>query len=99
METAVVDKDAEISCLQNKEIEKDLRFQAQNWDFHTQQVAEQTACKQVTNTLEGLHQELEALKEAQHGPNPMEVSLTDTNNELACERDKAKEESANLPKH
>ena len=57
---------------------------------------EQTACEQVCNTLEGLRQELEALKEAQNGANPMEVSLTDTNNELACEHEKAKEEKCKL---
>ena len=48
-------------------MEKDLRLQAQHRDFQAQQ---------VTNTLELMCQELEALKEAQSGPNPMDISLT-----------------------
>ena len=39
---------------------------------------------------------MEALKEAQNGPNLMEVSLTDTNNKLACECEKVKEEKCKL---
>ena len=96
LESTVTDKDAEISRLQNEEIEKDLRLQAQNRDFQTQLVAERNAHEQVTNTLEGLRQELEALKEAQNGPNPMDVSLTDNNNALVCERNKAEEEKCRL---
>ena len=83
METAVIDKDAEISRLRNDKIEKDLRLQAPHRDFQAQLSAEQIACEQVSNTLEGFQQELEALKEAQNSPNPMEISLIDTNNELA----------------
>ena len=45
-------------------MEKDLRLQAQHRDFQAQLSAEQTACEQVTNTLELMRQELEALKEA-----------------------------------
>ena len=96
METAVIDKDAKISCLRNEEIEKDLRLQAQHRDFKAQLSTEQIARKQVRNTLEGLRQELEALKEAQNSPNPMEISLTDTNNKLAGKHEKAKEEKRKL---
>ena len=88
LEAAVTEKDAEISRLCNKEMEKDLRLQAQYRDFQAQLSAEQTAHEQVTNTLELMHQELEALKEAQSGPNPMDISLTD-NTDLNHERDKA----------
>ena len=64
LEAAVTEKDAEISRLCNEEMEKDLRLQAQHCDFQAQLSAEQTACEQVTNTLELMRQELEALKEA-----------------------------------
>ena len=76
-------------------MEKDLRLQAQHCDFQAQLSAEQTACEQVTNTLELMHQELEALKEAQRGPNPMDVSLTD-NADLNREHDKAEQEKRKL---
>ena len=52
-------------------MEKELRLQAQHRNFQAQLSAEQTAREQVTNTLELMRQELEALKEAQNGPNPM----------------------------
>ena len=42
-----------------------------------------------------MHQELEALKEAQSGPNPMDVSLTD-NVDLNHERDKIEQEKREL---
>ena len=77
LEAAVMEKDAEISRLCNEEMEKDLRLQAQHRDFQAQLSAEQMAREQVTNTLELMRQELEALKEAQSGPNPMDTSLTD----------------------
>ena len=96
LETTVIDKDAEIIHLQNEEIEKDLRLQAQHRDFQVQLSMEQTAREQVTNTLEVLRQELEALKEAQNSPNPMEVSLTNTNNELVRKHEKAEEEKRKL---
>ena len=95
LEAAVMEKDAEISRLHNEEMEKDLRLQAQHRDFQAQLSAEQTAREQVTNTLELMCQELEALKEAQSGPNPMDVSLTD-NVDLNCERDKIEEEKCKL---
>ena len=62
LEAAVMEKDAEISQLHNEEMEKDLRLQAQHCDFQTQLSAEQLAREQVTNTLEVMCQELEALK-------------------------------------
>ena len=40
-------------------------------------------------------QELEALKEAQNGPNPMDFSVTD-NADLTHERDKAEQEKRKL---
>ena len=95
LEAAVMEKDAEISQLHNKEMEKDLRLQAQHRNFQAQLSAEQTACEQVTNTLELMRQELEALKEAQSGPNPMDVSLTD-NADLNREHDKAEQEKCKL---
>ena len=95
LEAAVTEKDAEISRLRNEEMEKDLRLQAQHRDFQAQLSAEQMAREQVTNTLELMHQELEALKEAQSGPNPMDVSLTD-NTDLNRERDKAEQEKHKL---
>ena len=76
-------------------MEKDLRLQAQHHDFQAQLSAEQTAREQVTNTLELMCQELEALKEAQSGPNPMDVSLTD-NADLNRECDKAEQEKRKL---
>ena len=95
LEAAVTEKDAEISRLHNEEMEKDLRLQAQHRDFQAQLSAEQTAREQVTNTLELMHQELEALKEAQNSPNPMDFSVTD-NADLICERDKAEQEKGKL---
>ena len=53
-------------------MEKDLRLQAQHRNFQAQLSAEQNAREQVTNTLELMRQELETLKEAQSGPNPMD---------------------------
>ena len=76
-------------------MEKDLRLQAQHRDFQTQLSAEQLAHEQVTNTLEVMHQELEALKEAQNGHNPMDVSLTD-NSDLNCEHEKVEQEKCKL---
>ena len=76
-------------------MEKDLRLQAQHRDFQAQLSAEQTAREQVTNTLELMCQELEALKESQSGPNPMDVSLMD-NADLNRERDKAEQEKRKL---
>ena len=95
LEAAVMEKDAEISRLRNKETEKDLRLQAQHRDFQAQLSAEQTACEQVTNPLGLMCQELEALKEAQSSPNPMDVSLTD-NADLNRECDKAEQEKCKL---
>ena len=94
LEAAVTEKNAKISRLCNEEMEKDLRLQAQHHDFQAQLSAEQMAREQVTNTLELMRQELEALKEAQSGPNPMDVSLTD-NADLNCGRDKAEQENIN----
>ena len=87
LEAAVMEKDTEISRLRNDEMEKELRLQAQHRDFQAQLSAEQTAREQVTNTLELMHQELEALKEAQNGPNPMDFSIMD-NADLTRKRDK-----------
>ena len=95
LEAAVTEKDAEISRLHNEEMEKDLRLQAQHCDFQAQLSAEQTAREQVTNTLELIHQELEALKEAQSGPNPMDVSITD-NADLNRKCDRAEQEKRKL---
>ena len=95
LEAAVTKKDAEISHLRNEEMEKDLRLQAQHRDFQTQISAEQLAREQVTNTLKVMHQELEALKEAQNGHNPMDVSLTD-NSDLNRECKKAEQEKHRL---
>ena len=95
LEAAVTEKDAEISQLHNEEMEKDLRLQAQHRNFQAQLSAEQTAREQVTNTLKLMHQELEALKEAQSGPNQMDVSLTD-NADLNCKYDKAEQEKRKL---
>ena len=95
LEAAVTEKDTEISRLRNEEMEKELRLQAQHRDFQAQLSAEQTAREQVTNMLELMHQELEALKEAQNCPNPMDFSVTD-NADLTCERDKAEQEKCKL---
>ena len=90
-----MEKDAEISRLCNEEKEKDLRLQAQHRDFQAQLSAEQNTREQVTNTLELMRQELEALKEAQGGPNPMDFSVTD-NEDLNRERDLAEQEKRKL---
>ena len=76
-------------------MEKDLRLQAQHRDFQTQLSAKQVAREQVTNTLETMHQELEALKEAQNSHNPMDISLMD-NTDLNREREKAEQEKRKL---
>ena len=95
LEAAVTEKDAEISRLCNKEMEKDLRLQAQHRNFQAQLSAEQNAREQVTNTLKLMRQELEALKEAESGPNPMDFSVTD-NEDLNRERDRAEQEKRKL---
>ena len=95
LEAAVTEKDAEISRLCNEEMEKDLRLQAQHCNFQAQLSAEQMAREQVTNTLKLMHQELEALKETQSSPNPMDVSLTD-NADLNRECDKVEQEKCKL---
>ena len=95
LEAAVTEKDTEISRLRNEEMEKELRLQAQHRDFQAQLSAEQTAREQVTNTLELMHEELEVLKEAQNGPNPMDFSVTD-NADLTRESDKAEQEKHKL---
>ena len=92
LEAAVVGKDSGISCLRIEETQKDLRLQAQHRDFQAQLSAEQAAREQVTNTLEGLRQEMEALKESQNSQNPMDVSLTTNNDELNRECQKVEEE-------
>ena len=95
LEAAVMEKDTEISRLHNEEMEKDLRLQAQHRNFQAKLSAEQTAREQVTNTLELMRQELEAVKEAQNGPNPMDFSVTD-NADLNRERDRAEQEKRKL---
>ena len=90
-----MEKDAKISRLCNEEMEKDLRLQAQHRDFQAQLSAEQNAREHVTNTLELMRQELEALKEAQSGPNPMDFSVTD-NEDLNRECDRAEQEKHKL---
>ena len=95
LEATVMEKDAKISRLRNEEMEKDLRLQAQHRDFQAQLPAEQNAHEQVTNTLELMRQELEALKEAQSGPNQMDISVTD-NEDPNHERDKAEQEKRKL---
>ena len=95
LEAAVTEKDTEISRLRNEEMEKELRLQAQHLDFQAQLSAEQMAREQVTNTLKLMRQELEALKEAQNGPNPMDFSVTD-NADLTHKRDKAEPEKRKL---
>ena len=90
-----MEKDAEIRRLRNEEMEKDLRLQAQHRDFQTQLSLEQLARDQVTNTLKIMRQELETLKEAQNGHNPMDVSLTD-DTDLNREREKAEQEKRKL---
>ena len=95
LEAAVTEKDTEISRLRNQEMEKELRLQAQHRDFQAQLSAEQTAREQVTNMLELMRQELEALKEVQNGPNPMDFSVMD-NADLNLERDRAEQEKRKL---
>ena len=95
LEAAVMEKDTEISRLRNEEMEKELRLQAQHHDFQAQLSAEQTAHEQVTNMLELMRQELEVLKEAQNGPNPMDFSVTD-NADLNRECDRAEQEKCKL---
>ena len=95
LEAAVTEKDAEISRLQNEEMEKDFRLHSQHRDFQTQPSAEQLAREQVTNTLKVMRQELEALKEAQSGHNPMDVSLTD-NIDINRECEKVEQEERKL---
>ena len=90
-----MEKDTEISRLRNEEMEKELRLQAQHHNFQAQLSAEQMAREQVTNTLELMCQELEALKEAHNGPNPMDFSVTD-NADLNRERDRAEQEKRKL---
>ena len=68
LEAAVTEKDTEISRLRNEEMEKELRLQAQHRYFQAQLSAEQMAREPVTNTLELMRQELEALKKLKMVP-------------------------------
>ena len=95
LEATVTEKYAEISRLHNEEMEKELRLQAQHHNFQAELSAEQTAREQVTNTLELMPQELEALKEIRSGPNSMEVSLMD-NVDLNRECNKIEQEKRKL---
>ena len=89
----VTDKEAEISRLRTEEIQKDLRIKAQQRDFQNQLIAEQTACQQVSSTLELLRQELEAIKLDQHNQNPMDISSsTDTVSDLNRLKQQAEQE-------
>ena len=95
IEAILTEKDSEINHLQIKETWKDLRIKAQQQDFQAQLVVEQTVRQQVNSTLEGLWQELEALRAKQNGHNPMDVSsITDANNDLNHEREKAERTNA-----
>ena len=78
-----------------KEMKRSLGFKHQHRDFQAQLSAEQMAREQVTNTLEIMRQELEVLKEAQNGPNPMDLSVTD-NADLNRERNRAEQEKRQL---
>ena len=89
----VTDKESEISQLRTSEMEKDLRIQVQQRDFQNQLVTKQAAREQVSGTLEGLWQELEAIKSNQNVQNPMDISsTTDTVSELNLAKQKAAEE-------
>ena len=92
LEAIITEKDTEISHLRIKDTEKDLRLEAQQRDFQAQLTVEQTARQQVSNTLEGLQQELEEIRAQQNNHNPMDVSsTTDANNKLNREKEKAEE--------
>ena len=74
-------------------MQKDLRIEAQQRDFQSQLIAEQTARQQVSGTLEQLQQELEAIKSDQHNQNPMDISSnTDTVSELNHVKQQAEQE-------
>ena len=93
LETMVTDKEAEISRLRTEEMQKDLRIEVQQRDFQNQLITEQTACQQVSGTLEQLRQELEAIKSDQHNQNPMDISSnTDTVSELNRVKQQAEQE-------
>ena len=78
-----------------KKWKRSLGFRHKIAIFQATISAEQTAREQVTNTLEIMRQELEVLKEAQNGPNPMDLSVTD-NADLNRERDRAEQERRKL---
>ena len=93
LKTMVMDKEAEISRLQTEKMQKDLRIEVQQRDFQNQLITEQTACEQVSGTLELLRQELEAIKSDQHTQNPMDISSsTDTVSKLNRVKQQAKQE-------
>ena len=93
LEAIVTEKDTEISRLRIEDTQKDLRLEAQQRDFQAQLTAEQIAHQQVSNTLEGLRQELEEIRTQQNNHNPMDVSsTTDANTELNREKEKVEEE-------
>ena len=54
LEAIVTEKDTELSHLRIEDTQKDLRLEVQQHDFQAQLIAEQTACQQVSNMLEGL---------------------------------------------
>ena len=93
LETVVSKKESKISRLQLLETDKDLRIIAQQRDFQNQLITEQTAQQEVSNTLEELQRELEAIKADQNNQNPMDVSSsTDAMAELNHIKQKAEEE-------
>ena len=78
-------------------MEKDLRIEVQQRDFQNQLIAKQAAHQQVNSTLEGLWQELEAIRSKQNTQNPMDASSsTDTASELNCVKQQAKQEKRSI---
>ena len=93
----VLEKESEISRLGTVETEKDLRIEMQQRDFQNQLIPEQAACQQVSGTLAGLQQELEAIRSKQNTQNPMDVSsTTDTVYELYRVKQQAKQEKCSI---
>ena len=93
LETAVNEKDSEISRLQFLEMETDLRIEVQQRDFQHQLTSEQNAWQEISNTLQELCRELETISANQNNQNPMEVSLsTEAVTELDHIKQKAEEE-------
>ena len=95
LEAAVTEKTPKLAGYVMKKWKKISGFRHNMAISKHNYLQKQTAREQVTNMLELMRQELEAINEAQNGPNPMDFSVTD-NEDPNRECDRAEQEKRKL---